>query len=151
MSDDKPAARLLAKYGGTQPNNPYASQVSECAPLVPADDVALTESDYEEHDSWSLLRMGRGQEVSLDLRLKTGDCLGLSYAYLVAVQFDPSGRILLWFTSHHVTIEGRGLKPLYDALLRHRVRFVQEEAARLEFLTEGQSFVSKIVWRFGEE
>lgn len=59
--------------------------------------------------------------LMLDLGLRGGDRVGLSYYDLHAARLDPSGAITLEFTSHLVTIRGRNLLALYNNLVTHTV------------------------------
>lgn len=68
----------------------------------------------------------RQAHLMLDLRFKDGNATALSYAYLVAVRFNPSEGLELEFTGHRVTLKGRGLSRLYRGLLAHVVGHVQE-------------------------
>ena len=65
--------------------------------------------------------------IMLDVRKADGQCHGMSYAYLTHIDFDPGDRLKLHFAGGKVVqIQGRGLKDLYQRLLDHRVRAVQE-------------------------
>ncbi len=68
----------------------------------------------------------RQEQVSLDLRFKDGSCLGLSYAYLTARRFDPSGGITLEMAGYKVVIQGIHLDDLYRRLLLNAVASIQE-------------------------
>lgn len=61
----------------------------------------------------------------LDLRLAEGKRIGLPYAYINAIGFDPELGITLTTTREQVTITGRNLARLFDHLLCYRVRFIQ--------------------------
>lgn len=65
--------------------------------------------------------------ITLDVILKTGNRWAFPYAYLVAVEFDKSGKLVLHFTSHTVTLEGQYLESIYEALLNHEVGFICEQ------------------------
>lgn len=79
----------------------------------------------------------------LDLRCLPALNLGLSYSYLMSVAFDPSGEMVLLFTSHRVTVKGKNLRRVYDAALSHTLRYLQEEDSKYE--NEGaETFISEI-------
>lgn len=61
----------------------------------------------------------------LDLRLADGKRIGLPYAYVNAIAFDPESGITLTTTREQVTITGRNLARLFDHLLSYRVRYIQ--------------------------
>ncbi|KAB2879777.1 hypothetical protein F9K33_08045 [bacterium] len=61
----------------------------------------------------------------LDLRLPDGKRIGLPYAYINAITFDPETGITLTNTREQVTITGRNLARLFDHLLLYRVRYIQ--------------------------
>jgi len=68
--------------------------------------------------------------ITLDVILKTGNRWAFPYAYLVAVEFDKSGKLTLHFTSHTVTLEGQYLEPIHEALLNQEVGFIREAERR---------------------
>lgn len=68
----------------------------------------------------------RERAVELDLCLRTGDRWAFPYSYKTAIKFDLSGTIMIYFTTHVVTIRGRNLKPLYEALITHTLICVRE-------------------------
>ncbi|MFN0011739.1 MAG: hypothetical protein ACKVS8_08875 [Phycisphaerales bacterium] len=70
--------------------------------------------------------------VMLDLVFKSGDRLALSYSYLTKVELQASGSITLTFSTAMVTVEGRGLMPLHNALLSHMVRRISEVGSRVD-------------------
>ena len=79
----------------------------------------------------------------LDLRCLPSLNMALSYSYLMSVAFDPSGELILLFTSHRVTVKGKNLCPVYDAALTHTLRYLQEENPDYE--GEGaETFISEI-------
>ena len=68
------------------------------------------------------------RETMLDVRLE-GEAFALPYAHLSLIKFEGDGALTLSFGSHMVKIEGERLRPLYDALMDHAVRFVTAAAA----------------------
>ena len=66
------------------------------------------------------------RETSLSIRLEGGSAYGFPYAYLVSMVLNPlTGLLILNFSSHKVTVEGKSLNELYSALLMQSVQFVQ--------------------------
>lgn len=79
----------------------------------------------------------------VDFRGHDGRFRALPYRCMESIAFDDPGGIAVDFTDHRVLLRGRNLRPLYDALVRHRVVFVQE--GDLDFLSESETFVDSIV------
>jgi hypothetical protein len=67
----------------------------------------------------------RRQQVSLELRWKTGKTYALSYAYFVGVGLD-GGTITIDFTGFQVIIKGKNLLDLKDKLRFQLVEYIQE-------------------------
>ena len=63
------------------------------------------------------------RETMLDVRLED-EAFALPYAHLNFIKCNGDSAVTLSFTSHLVKIQGQRLRPLYDALLEHAVRFV---------------------------
>lgn len=97
---------------GKPPTAPSEGDVTTAEPAAPAEPYSHTSPD-------------RNQKVMLELRLQSGSAKALAYSYLVSADFDPHG-IRLDFTAYRVKIEGRNLRPLFDALVCQRVARVQE-------------------------
>jgi hypothetical protein len=64
--------------------------------------------------------------VSLDLRFRTGNRHGFSYAFLFDIDYDASGVIRLMFGGNRVEVRGRNLLELYERLLLHSIGYIQE-------------------------
>jgi hypothetical protein len=98
-----------------------------------------------EHDkkAFSIIPSNTG-EIMLDVRLKTSDCFGMPYSYLMGIAFDASGILTLFFTTHTFTIKGRNLRPVYEGLLRHTVTFIQEANPDYDESDESETFISAI-------
>lgn len=105
---------------------------------------AASPAETPDRKPFSVLRATGGQELMLDVRFNTGDREGFAYAYLMKVKFNPSGSITAIFTTDTVVIEGRNLLPLFDGLLIHAVRFVQEENAIYDLGGEQETFITRI-------
>jgi hypothetical protein len=116
-----------------------SGKVEKQSPLVAE---AADFNEYEETECYAKRRDKRS-ELMLDVRLLDGKRFGLSYSYLRGVFFNGA-ELLLIFTPHEVTITGKYLLPLYEGVLEHRLRFVQEEGERFEPLAENRTFIAKI-------
>lgn len=101
-----------------------------------------TETDEQDYKAYGINRTGR-PALMLDLRCLPSLSLALSYSYLMSVAFDPSGELLLLFTSHKITVKGKHLRRVYDALLAHTLRYIQEENADYES-EDAETFISEI-------
>jgi len=66
--------------------------------------------------------------MSLDIRLNDGRRAGGPYTYLQWVDYDGGGTISLEWPGRDIVVEGKRLKELYEGLLDHRVKFIQEGA-----------------------
>lgn len=64
------------------------------------------------------------REVMLDVRVGDGEAFALPYAHLNGLKLGGENVLVLTFSSHLVRIEGDYLRPLYEALTEHAVRFV---------------------------
>lgn len=83
--------------------------------------------------AFGLLRGVQDRSLMLELRLANGNSMAFNYNYLVQATFDPSVGMILQFGGKQVTISGSNLNAeirpnvrLYQAILRHRVSWVQE-------------------------
>jgi hypothetical protein len=80
-----------------------------------------------DHPAFSTVNTApRQRHIMLDLRKKNGTRLGLSYAYLHSVAWNPSASLVLTFSGQRIEITGLRLEPLYDALLAHHVGRIHE-------------------------
>ena len=59
----------------------------------------------------------------LDVRLN-GERFALPYAHLSFIKYEGERALILSFSTHLVKIEGERLRPLYEGLIDHNVRFV---------------------------
>lgn len=82
----------------------------------------------------------------LELRLATGNRVGLPYAWLSEVTYDPStGITLAYTTGAGVTITGRRLGPVYAALVAQQAVYVREaDPPTAELLADGVPVVESI-------
>lgn len=118
--------------------------------------AATAEADEGDgvHDcgAFGFLRGIRDRAIMLELRRKDGSMRALGYAWLQAVEFDPSGCISLMFPGSVIKLTGRNLnKPnaqgisLLAVLLRHRATFIQE-ADQVSFMgaSRNEAIVERI-------
>ena len=79
----------------------------------------------------------------VELRGHDGRCLAVPYARLLSIELRPDRVMSLEFPEHRITVHGRNLRVLYEALSRHRVTFVQE--GDLDTVSEDDPFIDRIV------
>ena len=68
----------------------------------------------------------RGRELMLDVQLNDTRHSAFAYSFLVSIDAELPGLIVLKFTSAEVRIEGGGLKSLYELFLSQRVQLIRE-------------------------
>ena len=86
----------------------------------------------------------RERALELDLCLRTGDRWSFPYAYKTAMKFDLSGTIILYFTTHEVTIQGRNLISLFDGLITHSVSQIREQSHDFDEVAEGSTVINAL-------
>ena len=79
----------------------------------------------------------------VEFRGHDGRSLAVPYSRLLSVDYRPELGVSLEFPDHQIMVRGRNLRPLYDALLWHRVTFVQE--GELDVVSESDPFIDRIV------
>lgn len=92
--------------------------------------------DEEEEDcapSFGFLRGSKERACMFEIRYRDGTLEALTYSWLDHAIFDPSAGITLHFARKKVHLIGRNLNAevrpnlrLFDAILRHRVPWIQE-------------------------
>ena len=82
---------------------------------------------FERTTSEKTYQLGKARdpwrETMLDVRL-IGESFALPYAHLNLIKCEGEKVLTLSFATHLVKIEGRKLRPLYEALIDHNVRYV---------------------------
>jgi len=118
-------------------NKPYSSKVDSAQRLAelregqpaPTPAEAAEEPEIAEErrqPCFSVVSADRQRKLMVEFRLITGNSKARAYSYLVAADFVPGEGIVLDFSADKVTIKGRNLRPLYDALVAQRVAVVRE-------------------------
>jgi len=75
--------------------------------------------------TWRVARPHGREDIMLDCRFSEGGRRAFGYTWLASITYEP-GTLKLVFGEITVTIAGRNLDRLYDALVQHRVPFIQE-------------------------
>jgi hypothetical protein len=91
--------------------------------LLPHETAVKWDARYRQ--TWRTGRPRSREDIMLDCRFKDDRRQAFGYAYLSSLGYD-GGLITLLFGETTVTVEGRNLQRLYDALCQHRVPFIQE-------------------------
>lgn len=108
----------------------------------------------DDFGSFGWLRGIRDRALTLELRRKDGSILGVGYAWIDKVSFDPSAGITLSVSGQKIAIRGRNLNGevqagarLFRGICQHRVPWVQEadEPAIMESQGEGV-LIEEIEW-----
>lgn len=142
----------MAADPGAQPrrDRPWTS-IADRYPTAPLGDdedgpPEPSNDDDEATDLGAYSLLGpRRQELFLDLRLRCGDDLALPYVDIAGMRHRPGeGTIIIALRPGKVTIRGRNLKAIYQALLSHRVRFIRECDERPEFQADDAVVVESI-------
>jgi hypothetical protein len=109
MKDD-----LLQKYAAAKTGEAEEQEITDLGPF-------------------GFLRGIYDRALMLELRFKDGRRCALGYAWLHQADFDPSQGMTFSFGGRKVTIVGQNLNAeirpnirLFDAVLRHRVPWIQE-------------------------
>ena len=88
---------------------------------------------FEKSPSEKTYQLGKARdawrETMLDVRLD-GEAFALPYAHLSLIKCEGERSVILTFSTHLVKIEGERLRPLYEALIDHTVRYVAAAGTR---------------------
>lgn len=84
--------------------------------------------DAEPRDAFKDAGARARETLSLDIRLNDGRRAGGPYTYLQWIDYDGGSTITLEWPGREYVIVGKRLRELYEGLLDHRVKFIQEGA-----------------------
>jgi hypothetical protein len=95
---------------------------------------------------YASVRGVRPMVYMLELRNQAGNSTAFDYGWLRKALFNRSQGITLHFEETSILIEGQRLQTLFDAIVRHRVTWIQERDAVLASATPGtdRPLVTKI-------
>ena len=85
----------------------------------------------------------------LDFRGHRGNSFALPYRDLLSIAHYPTTNITIEFQRHVVVVRGRNLHPVYEALMRHDVLFIQEDT--FDHARENETFVDSITVKRKDE
>lgn len=93
--------------------------------------------------AYGLVAAGEANPPMVEFRGHDGRCLSVPYSRLLSIELRPDRGMALEFPDHQITVRGRNLRVLYEALTRHRVTYVQE--GDIDTVPEDDPFVDRIV------
>ena len=93
--------------------------------------------------AFGLVALDEAGPPMVEFRGHDGRCLAVPYSRLLSIDLRPERGIVLEFPEHRIAVHGRNLRLLHEALLKHRVTFVQE--GDLDTVSEDDPFVDRIV------
>ena len=102
------------------------------------------ETETRSSKAYATRGQNRGEEIALDVRLRSGDAWAFPYAYLMALRLNADGEILAFFSTHRMTIRGRNLRPLYNLVQQRQVAWIQEGSERHDFDEESETAIHGI-------
>jgi hypothetical protein len=111
--------------------------------------AAVTPSTDEQTDKFYSALLGEGlQEHFLELKLRDGLQVCLSYTDLAFFSYDPEGpKIDLEFGTIFVTIKGRGLGgALFNAIKQKRVAWIREADTEMQDNPSNKVFIEEIAF-----
>ena len=156
MRED-PLNRYLHKRRGGTPSTPTPGDHGGEPPVYDleddADASATTMDDrgdavgaapFTEVNHGSLVTISGGMATMLDLRFRDGSRRAFPYSYLSQAAFDPNDGITLMYASGAVTITGRNLAGIYQAVTNQTAIAVVEAASGFDDGDEATAFVETI-------
>lgn len=90
---------------------------------------SFIQSHKNEHPCYGLMQENHGTAIHLDVRLSNGDAIGFEYHALRKPHLHAKvGMITINYDDEQIRIMGRNLKEIYNQLLRHKIKYIQEIA-----------------------
>lgn len=103
------------------------------------------QKDVKASKFFALTKQKDERAIALNCVFSDGTQKAFMYAYMSSYNFDPSIGIEIISTDGSITIKGRNLQPIYDGLLRHKIRWVKQFLNEIEDDTpEDECFVNFI-------
>ena len=111
-------------------------------------EAAPPAAEFEADKFYSILQGEGLQEHFLELRIRDGLRICLSYTDLMWFSFDPEGpKIDLEFGGIFVTIKGRGLhEALFNGIKQKRVAWIKEADTEMQDHKDNKVFVEEITF-----
>jgi len=104
--------------------------------------LEFPENDF--YRAWNSLRINQGRQSRLDLRRKDGSGTIIYYGYIATIEYSGNELITLIYQNSVITLRGRHLQGLREALQDERVRYIQEIPNDIK-LSDGQAVVESII------
>jgi hypothetical protein len=73
-------------------------------------------------------------QLTLDVRLKTGARIGLPYPWLSRTELNPPELLLAFTTGLQLSVKGRNLTDIYQAIICHQAVYICEADAPTQLL-----------------
>lgn len=109
-------------------------------------DAADEADNVEDQGGWGLLRGIRDRAMMLELRKKDDTALAIPYALIEQVLLTPGEGITLRAAGREVRVRGRGLEPLFAAMVRHRAAWVAEPSRTAASGRTDGAAVDSVLW-----
>lgn len=145
MSDDKRQLNFLEKHRQQQ-KKPFAGHsglvpelVKSDTPAAPADDVA----GVHQYRAFYVDPNG-ARQLRLDLRFAGGSGLLIPYGHILPIRYEGEELVSLLCTGLAVTIEGKRLRPVIEALQRENALYIREWDGRQERADEAGPVIVKM-------
>lgn len=94
------------------------------------------------------MRLDEVQYLMLEIRTRSGQRLGFPYSYLVEVALEypviDEPYLELTFSSRRVRIRGRNLQPLFESLLGHDIKLIEESPSEFDTAEEYSTYIREI-------
>ena len=162
MRED-PLNRYLHKRRGGTPSPPTPGDHDGEPPVYDLEDDAeasttttddrgdaVGASPFTEVDHGSLVTISGGMATMLDRRFRDGSRRAFPYSYLSHAAFDPQDGITLTYAAGTVTITGRNLAGIYQAVTNQTAIAVVEAPSGFDDGDEATAFVEAITVNTGE-
>lgn len=105
----------------------------------------------EARESYQHGRANSRESIMLDVKMKDGSIESFPYNWLKRVRYSPGDTLVLRFDEDEVSIEGRNLSHLRDAVSEHRARSIQEgEVSEQGLKPEDAAHITRIEITEGE-
>lgn len=139
-SDDLLVSRLAQIGRGHKHGGSEASWQDECEP---AEETA---------GSFGWVRGFNARAIMLELRQRDGSVIGIGYAWIERIDYDPSAGITIYCGGIGIRIQGRNLNAevrpglsLFSSLIRHRAVWIAESDRVHDLTPHGLPVIEKIV------
>jgi hypothetical protein len=99
----------------------------------------------EETKFWLIAAGNNLYENYLELKLRSGFQTCFPYKDISWMNYDPEGAVDIELNGFHISIKGRGLKPLLEALKAHTVVWIKEADSEMQDNKSNSAYVASII------